>query len=359
MPTEAAKSASVKKRGFLPVPHEAASDIDEVRASKFASVSHVTPHAARMRRGPGAGSSTCPTISIRISTDPMPPTGAFLTAETYIAKSCPCKNRSTCESSHVINHCLLELVRAFFCATIDTHTPPRAPFSFTVLLLAMVLMKNSPPRKSNREHIYAHTDVLNRSRARVRVTKHSPLCYPMQDHGAYYVRRSAAFGVGWATHLAYLQRERGTVATGGGTPAIAIGGCAQALAGGAPVLATGGGTQALATGGSTLTVADGAPAVAGGGGAPEDSCGGGAPEDSCGGGAPELAAGVYHAGSRGRSRRAGFRAPRIRVKNTRGRRTVCRGRRRRAAVIRDRRRVNGRRRAGGSYQRQHAGCRGR
>ena len=72
---------------------------------------------------------------------------------------------------------------------------------------------------------------------------------PTQDDGSAYVRRSAVFGVGWSAHLAHLQRKRGAVATGGGTPAIAIGVCALALAGGAPALATSGGTQALATGG--------------------------------------------------------------------------------------------------------------
>jgi hypothetical protein len=118
-------------------------------------------------------------------------------------------------------------------------------------------MKNSPPGFSNREHICAHTDVLNRSRARVRETKHTVLCYPTQDHGAHYVRLSAAYGVGRSAHLAHLQRERGEVAAGGGAQAIASGSCALALAGGVPSLA--GGAQALATGGSTPTVAGGAP----------------------------------------------------------------------------------------------------
>ena len=109
-----AKSASVKKRGLSPVPHEAVSDIDKLRASKFASNSHGTPHATRTLRGPGAGALTCPTISTRSSTDPMPPTGACLTAETCIAKSCPCKDRSRCASSHFIKHCLLGLARDSF-----------------------------------------------------------------------------------------------------------------------------------------------------------------------------------------------------------------------------------------------------
>jgi hypothetical protein len=72
---------------------------------------------------------------------------------------------------------------------------------------------------------------------------------PTQDDGCAYVRRSAAFGGGWDTHLAHLHRERGADATEGGAPAIAIGGCALALARGEPALATGGGAQALSTGG--------------------------------------------------------------------------------------------------------------
>jgi hypothetical protein len=73
---------------------------------------------------------------------------------------------------------------------------------------------------------------------------------------------------GWAAHLPHVQRERGTVAAGGGTPVIASGSCALALAGGAPALAGSGGAQALANGGSTPTVAGGAPAVVGSGRAP-------------------------------------------------------------------------------------------
>ena len=106
---------------------------------------------------------------------------------------------------------------------------------------------------------------------------------PTQDHGSAYVRCSAAFGVGWAAHLAYLQRERRAVKADGGTPVITSGSCALAFAGGAPALAGSGGAQALANGGSTPTVAGGAPAVTGSGRAPALAGGGGSPALATGG----------------------------------------------------------------------------
>ena len=188
------------------------------------------------------------------------------------------------------------------------------------LLLAMVFTKNSPLRFSNSLHMLDLMDVLHRLRERVRETNvtHYAFC-PTQDHGSGYVRRSAAFGVGWATHLVHLQRKRGADATGSGAPAIAIGGCALALAGGAPALLTGdgAGVQALATNGRGRR--------AGGRGRrrPAGSCGrrrragGRTRRRHAGARCRRCTDGRYRrrqAGSRGRLRCAGGRAPRIRAK---------------------------------------------
>jgi len=143
MSSVTAKSSMNTKRQLSTDAHGAKSANGDEHASKYANVSRVLPHSIEMRGDRGAGTSTCPAVSTRISTKQVPPTVACLTAATCTMKSCPCKNRSACVYVTLLNHCLFKIANPFLCATIDAHTPPRAPWSFMVLLLAMVIYGNT------------------------------------------------------------------------------------------------------------------------------------------------------------------------------------------------------------------------